>query len=159
MKRCSRNDFFGLRAATTLAVLLTLAGLLAAPAATQTSGSDARNSVRRFPQAALRGLLVVQTPPEISLNGKAERLSPGARIRNTNNNHVLPGALVGQELLVNYTRDSAGLVHEVWILSTEEAQEKRDGLPTRNFSFGFESTPAPQDDGKTPYHQLPNYKQ
>ncbi|MDO9419413.1 MAG: hypothetical protein Q7T66_01995 [Herminiimonas sp.] len=156
MKRCSRNDLFGLRAAA-LAVLLTLAGLLAAPAAAQTS--DASASVRRFPQAALRGLLVMWTPPEISLNGKAERLSPGARIRNTNNNHVLPGALVGQELLVNYTRNSAGLVHEVWILSTEEAQEKRDGLPTRNFSFGFESTPAPQDDGKTPYHQLPSYKQ
>ena len=154
MKRCSRNDLFGLRAAA-LAVLLTLAGLLAAPAAAQTSDA----SVRRFPQAALRGLLVMRTPPEISLNGKAERLSPGARIRNTNNNHVLPGALAGQELLVNYTRNSAGLVHEVWILSTEEAQEKRDGLPTRNFSFGFESTPAPQDDGKTPYHQLPSYKQ
>jgi len=158
MKRCSRNDLFGLRAAA-LAVLLTLAGLLAAPAAAQTSGSDASDSTRRFPQAALRGLLVVGTPPEISLNGKAERLSPGARIRNTNNIHVLPGALVGQELLVNYTRDSAGLVHEVWVLTTEEAKEKRGGLSTRNFSFGFESPPAPQDDGKTPYHQLPSYKQ
>jgi hypothetical protein len=133
------------------------AGPLALPAAAQTDGDTPH--VRRFPQAALRGLLVVQAPPDISLNGKVDRLSPGSRIRNAHNHYVLSGALVGQELLVNYTRDSAGLVHEVWILNAEEAKEKRAGMQTRNFKFGFESSTAPQDDGNTAYDQLPRYKQ
>jgi hypothetical protein len=148
MKRCLQ---FSLGA-----TVLALASLLALPALAQT---DEVPGVRNFPKTALRGVLVVRAPPEISLNGKPDRLSPGARIRNINNNYVLSGSLLGQELLVNYTRDSSGQVYEVWILNPEEAKEKRAGLDTRNFSFGFESTTAPQDDGKTPYNQLPRYKQ
>ena len=148
MKRCL---YFSLGAA-----LLALTSLLALPALAQT---DEVPSVRNFPKAALRGVLVVRAPPEISLNGKPDRLSPGARIRNLNNNYVLSGYLLGQELLVNYTRDSSGQVHEVWILSPEEAKEKRAGLSARNFSFSSESGNAAQDDGKTPYNQLPRYKQ
>jgi hypothetical protein len=158
MKRCL-HPLLSALPATLLAVLMILASLLALPAAAQTAGSDGSLSVRQFPKAALRGLLVVRAPPEISLNGKADRLSPGARRRNLNNTYVLSGALLGQELLVNYTRDSVGLVYEVWILTAEEAREKRAGLPSRTFSFGFESgAAAPQDDGKTPYNQLPRYQ-
>ena len=53
-----------------------------------------------------------------------------------------------------------GQMHEIWVLTAEEAKEKRAGLPAR-FSFGFDfgSSAAPQDDGKTPYDQLPRYKQ
>lgn len=153
MKRCLHPLLTALPA-----MLMTLASLLALPAAAQTAGNDGSFSVRQFPKAALRGLLVVRAPPDISLNGKADRLSPGARIRNVNNNYVLSGALLGQELLVNYTRDSTGLVYEVWVLSAEEAREKRAGLSTRNFIFSFEGEAAPQDDGKTPYKQLPRYK-
>ena len=74
MKRCL---YFSLGAA-----LLALTSLLALPALAQT---DEVPSVRNFPKAALRAVLVVRAPPEISLNGKADRLSPGARIRNLNN--------------------------------------------------------------------------
>jgi hypothetical protein len=155
MKRCLPSLPLALPAAL-IAVLMTLVSLFATPALAQT---DEVPSVRNFPKAALRGLLVVRAPPDISLNGKADRLSPGARIRNANNNYVLSGALLGQELLVNYTRDSAGLVHEVWVLTREEAKEKRAGLSTRNFLFSFEGEAAPQDDGKTPYNQLPRYQQ
>jgi hypothetical protein len=150
MKRCLPSPL------ALIAVLMALASLFATPALAQT---DEVPSVRNFPRAALRGLLVVRAPPDISLNGKADRLSPGARIRNVNNHYVLSGALLGQELLVNYTRDSAGLVHEVWMLTAEEAREKRAGLQTRNFIFGSEAEAVQQDDGKTPYHQLPRYKQ
>lgn len=143
--------------AALMVVLMTLASLLATPALAQTQ-IDEVSGVRNFPKAALRGLLVVRAPPDISLNGKADRLSAGSRIRNVNNNYVLSGALLGQELLVNYTRDSAGLVHDVWVLTAEEAREKRAGLSTRNFTFSFEGEAAPQDDGKTPYNQLPRYK-
>jgi len=139
-----------------LALVLALLSLLTNPAVAQT---DEVPAVRNFPKAAVRGVMVVRAPPDISLNGKADRLSPGARIRNINNNYVLSGALLGQELLVNYTRDSAGLVYEVWILNPEEAKEKRGTPATRNFTFGFESSAPPQDDGKTPYDQLPRYKQ
>lgn len=150
MKRCL-NHF---------ALALPLALLLALPVAAQTAGSDGSLSVRQFPKAALRGVLVVKAPPEVSLNGKPDRLSPGARIRNLNNNFVVPGALIDQELLVNYTRDSMGQIYEVWMLSAEEAKEKRAGLPSRfSFGFGFGPGAAPQDDGKTPYDQLPRYNQ
>ena len=150
MKRCLE-----LLALALPAVLVAVLMTLAVPATAQTAGSDGSLGVRQFPKAALRGVLVVKTPPEISLNGKPDRLSPGARIRNLNNTYVMSGALVGQELLVNYTRDTIGQVYEVWVLSAEEAKEKRAGLPARGFSFGFESSAAPQDDGKTPYNRLP----
>jgi hypothetical protein len=153
MKRCLKHFASALPAALA-ALLMTLA----LPAAAQTAGSDGSLSVRQFPKAALRGVLVVKAPPEVQLNGKPDRLSPGARIRNLNNNFTVPAALIDQELLVNYTRDSMGQIYEVWMLSAEEAKEKRAGLPAR-FSFGFESSAAPQDDGKTPYDQLPRYKQ
>ena len=155
MKRCLTPLTRTLQAAL-LVVVLALASLLATPALAQT---EELQSVRNFPKAALRGLLVVRAPPDISMNGKADRLAPGVRIRNLNNNFVLSGTLVGQEMLVNYTRDSSGLVYEVWILNPEEAREKRAGLPSRSFSFSTESSTGPQDDGKTPYNQLPGYKQ
>jgi len=85
----------------------------------------AQTLVRPFPAAALRGELVVLQPPLISIDGEAARLSPGARIRNTQNTLVLSGTLVNQALLVNYLRDGLGLVHEVWILTATEAAEKR----------------------------------
>lgn len=155
MKRCLFSSIASLPA-TLLGLALVLASLLANPVMAQT---DEVPAVRNFPKAAVRGVLVVRAPPDISLNGRADRLSPGARIRNINNNFVLSGALLGQELLVNYTRDSAGLVYEVWILNPEEAKEKRGVPTTRNFTFGFESSAPAQDDGKTPYDQLPRYKQ
>ncbi len=148
MKRCLKHLFLA----------LPMALLLALPVAAQTAGSEGSLSVRQFPKAALRGVLVVKAPPEVSLNGKPDRLAPGARIRNLNNNFVVPGALIDQELLVNYTRDSMNQIYEVWMLSAEEAKEKRAGLPSR-FSFGFGSSAAPQDDGKTSYDQLPRYNQ
>jgi hypothetical protein len=66
------------------------------------------------------GLMVVTAPPEIKLDGKPARLSPGARIHARNNLQVMSGALVGQALTVRYVRDSLGLVHEVWILTDAE---------------------------------------
>jgi hypothetical protein len=120
--------------------------------------------VRNFPDAALRGTLTVVAPPTIELDGKADRLSPGARIRNPNNMLVLPGNLVGQTVLVNYTREPGGMVHEVWLLTPDEAKVKRaaaegSGFSIRNFIFGSDAPRQPRDDGKTPYHQLPRYGQ
>ena len=88
----------------------------ALPLAAQTS--------RPFPATALRGAFQVTQAPEVELNGRAARLSPGARIRSTNNMLQLSASLTGQSLLVHYTLDPSGLVHEVWILTPEEAARR-----------------------------------
>ena len=66
---------------------------------------------------------VSATPPVITVNGQPDRLSPGARIRDLNNMLVLSGSLAGKNLYTVYRRDSAGLVHEVWLLTAEEYQK------------------------------------
>jgi len=90
------------------------AAVLVAPAAAQVQ--------RAFPQNAMRGALVMGTPPEVTLNGQPARLAPGVRVRNQNNMLEMTGALIGQRLLVNYTlEDAGGLISNVWILRPEEA--------------------------------------
>lgn len=81
----------------------------------------AQGIVREAPKDVKPGMLSVSnTPPIIAIDGKETRLSPGARIRDTNNMMVLSGALAGQTLPTVYRRDPAGNVHEVWLLSQEE---------------------------------------
>jgi hypothetical protein len=124
------------------ALLLAAASL---PALAQSEAGDTLPG-RQFPQAVLRGELVVLTPPEITLDGKPERLSPGARIRGADNLLVLSGALVNQKLAINYLREPAGQVHQVWILTEEEAKLGQRSLLQRLFNWGS----APADGAKTP---------
>jgi hypothetical protein len=98
------------------AAFAALLSLAAAGAMAQTS--------RPFPATALRGALQVVQPPDVLLNGEPARLSPGSRIRGPNNMMQLSGTLVGLNLLVHYTREPSGLVHDVWILTPEEAARK-----------------------------------
>jgi hypothetical protein len=120
----------------------------------------AQTYARQFPTAAKRGILEVTQPPYVLLNGAQQQLSPGARVRGTTNTTVMSGSLVGQRLLVNYLLNLQGQVHEVWILTDAEAQEKRAGLePVVNFTFGSDATKPPADDGKTPFNQLPKFGQ
>lgn len=149
MNRClpARKGFFlGLMS-------LLLVTLAPAPAAAQ-------DLVRQFPAAAKRGTLEVTQPPNILINGQAERLSPGARIKNPNNMIVLSGSLVGQALLVNYLRDPQGQIHEVWLLNPAEAQQKRTGMEAvTNFVFGSDADKPKTDDGTTPFDPLPKFQQ
>jgi hypothetical protein len=115
---------------------------------------------RQFPASALRGKLRVVQGAEILIDGRPERLSPGGRIRGTQNNLLMSGALVGQEYLVNFVRDGYGNVHQVWLLTVLEAQQKvKSATPARNFIFSSEADKPKVDDGKTPFDQLPKYKQ
>lgn len=156
-----------------LVALAASAGLLGLPAlaqsdqttqaaeTTSTTTEAVKPNIRKFPPKAVRGEMVVLAPPVIGINGQQARLSVGARIRDVNNHFVLSGALLNQKLVVNYVLDNTGLVHEVWILNAEEAKEKRPGDSTTFFNFitgSGTSTPAPADNGKTPYDQLPAYK-
>ncbi|HZY15519.1 MAG TPA: hypothetical protein VFE74_02755 [Ramlibacter sp.] len=77
--------------------------------------------MRDAPKDVKPGIIAVSaTPPLISVDGKADRLSPGARIRDRNNMLTLSGGLAGKTLYTVYRRDSAGLVHEVWLLNEQE---------------------------------------
>lgn len=84
-------------------------------------GSFAQGVSRPFPPTAVRGILTVTQPPEVLMDGKPDRLSPGARIRGANNMLVLSGALMGQAMRVNYTREPNGAIHDVWVLTDAEA--------------------------------------
>ena len=119
----------------------------------------AQGMVRQFPPAAKRAVLEVKAPPEVLLNGAPARLSPGARIHGLTNMLVMSSQMIGQRIVVNYLRDPQGLVHEVWILSEAEAQQKRPGMePVTNYVFGSDADKPKVDDGKTPFNQLPLYK-
>ncbi len=103
------------------ALLLATAGLASA-------------QIREFPANALRGKLQVTQPPEILLDGKADRLAPGARIRNIANNFAVSGSFVGQTLVVNYVREpSTGMVFDVWVLTADEIALPRPNTPTRRW--------------------------
>jgi hypothetical protein len=125
-----------------LFVLAATSPLATLPAGAQTS-PEFKPAIRQFPAAALRGEMVVQAPPVITLDGKADRLSPGARIRDANNLLVMSGALVNQKVAVNYLREGPGNVHEVWILNSEEIKLKRPNTKASWFSFGSSTDDTP----------------
>ena len=89
--------------------------------------ASAQTIVRAFPPKAERGVMQITQPPEMLLNDKPDRLSPGARIHGANNMLLLSGMLIGQKTVVNFVREPMGEVHEVWILTEAEAAQK---LPT-----------------------------
>ena len=93
---------------------------------------------REAPKDVVLGQLVVTAPPQVTIDGKPDRLSPGSRIRDLNNMLVLSGGIVGKKLPVVYRRDAAGLVHEVWILTDAEyrssAELARDAEGHKRFA-------------------------
>ena len=93
----------------------------------------AQTVVREAPRDVKPAIIAVSaTPPLITVDGKADRLSPGARVRDRNNMMMLSGQLAGKTLYTVYRRDGAGLVHEVWLLNEEEyakVRGKHDGSP------------------------------
>lgn len=114
MIRCTRSHQRA--AAHAFAALALLAGsltTLAQPAAAQ-------GIVREAPKDVRPGRLVVTAAPQITIDGKPDRLSPGARIRDLNNMLVLSAGITGQDIPVVYRRDAAGLVHEAWVLTPDE---------------------------------------
>jgi hypothetical protein len=84
----------------------------------------AQGIIREAPKDVKPAIIAISaTPPDVLLNGKADRLSPGSRIRDTNNMLVLSGALAGKSVYTVYRRDSAGLIHEVWLLTAAEYEK------------------------------------
>jgi hypothetical protein len=113
MNRCiSRFPVFLLRSSA----LALVATLLAASA-------WAQMGLRPFPPQTQRAVMQITQTPDLLLNGKSERLSPGARIHGRDNLLVMSGTLTGQKVLVHYVRESSGQVYEVWILTDAEAAQ------------------------------------
>jgi hypothetical protein len=109
MNRCTRR-----RVGTALAAVLT--GLFL----TFAISASAQGIRREAPKDVVLGKMTVSLPPQITLDGKPDQLSPGSRIRDLNNMLVLSGGLAGKTFPVVYRRDAAGLVHEAWILTDAE---------------------------------------
>jgi len=127
------------------ALVATLTGLSTALAATllliPASAAHAQAVQREFPAKALRGTMVVVQPPLVAMDDRATRFAPGARILDSTNKLVMSSTLVNQELVVNYTLDQRGQVHQVWLLTEAEAKVKRPGYGTqRNFVFESQQT-------------------
>jgi hypothetical protein len=78
---------------------------------------------RPFPPGTKRGKLTPGYFPDILLDGKPRRLSPAARIFNTDNLIETPAALRGSGILVHYTENADGDIDRVWILTAEEARQ------------------------------------
>jgi hypothetical protein len=116
--------------------------------------------LRKFPEKALRGKMKVVQAPEILIDGKQERLSPGSRIRDQQHRLVMSASITNQAFTVNFVRNSMGEVHEVWILTDAEIKQKmKTATPASNIVFASQEGAIKVDDGNTPFNQLPSYEQ
>jgi hypothetical protein len=89
-------------------------------------------TLRTFPARALRGNMTFVDAVHVVLDGQQERLSPGVRVRNQQNRIVFPNSLSGRNFAVNYFRDAAGRINEVWILTPAEmSRDLRKSAPNR----------------------------
>ena len=75
--------------------------------------------VRTIPKEAKLGQLRHVHETAVELDGKPQRLSPGAQIRDPDNRLVLPASLT-EKTVVGYLLDSTGQLHRVWILTPGE---------------------------------------
>ncbi|MEG1771513.1 MAG: hypothetical protein RR311_23730 [Comamonas sp.] len=124
MHRCLRFPFLRARAASF--ALLACAAVLPAQAQNAPAVTATTAGTRNFPPAALRGKLVIGTMPEVTLNGKAMRTTPGFRLFSTEGRLVMAHTVTGQNLLVNYVIEpSTQWLHTAWVLTPEEAALKR----------------------------------
>jgi hypothetical protein len=131
MNRCKNPMRFLMLAA--LSAMLVPAGAQTVPI--PNTQNEAAQGGRNFPTGTLRGQFMVVAWPQIQLAGQAEQLAPGARIMSANRMLVMPASITGQNLLVNYKRDAAGLVHDVWILTPGEAATDRASADRPLFNF------------------------
>jgi len=131
MKRClaslTRHGLLALAVAATC-------GMAVIPAHAQVQG--ALGNARTFPDAALRGTLVITGASDATINGQAIRMAPGMRLFSPQNTLILAHQVLGQEFIVNYLiENSTGMLQSAWILSQGEARQPRAGSDTviRNF--------------------------
>ncbi len=117
---------FPLSRAFAASCLLLAAAALPAQAQNAPTVMAATAGTRNFPPAALRGTLVIGTMPDVQLNGKPLRTTPGFRLFSADGRLLMGHTLAGQKLLVNYVIEpSTQWLHTAWVLTPEEAALKR----------------------------------
>jgi len=87
--------------------------LLMALAATATA------QLRTIPKEAKVGEIRHLQDMVMEIDGKPQRLTPGAQIRDTDNRLVVP-ASVAAKTQARYLLDATGMVHRIWLLSPRE---------------------------------------
>lgn len=124
MHRCPHLPFLRAFAGSLVLLAAVAPPAQAQPAAPAVTAATA--GTRNFPPDARRGKLVIGTMPEVTLNGKAIRTTPGFRLFSTEGRLLMAHTLAGQSLLVNYQIEpSTQWLHAAWVLTPEEAALKR----------------------------------
>jgi len=75
---------------------------------------------RQFPEQAQAGTLSAVRYPDVQINNRWHRLSPGIRIYDRRNQTILP-TMLPQSSRVAYRLDSMGFVFQLWLITPEEA--------------------------------------
>jgi hypothetical protein len=96
---------------------------------------------RNFPERARRGEMTAFQYPYMKVNGKTLHMSAGSRIYNEQNMIVMPASVQVQKAQVMFSTDINGDLHEVWLLSAEEAKARP--LPKPPPATGGTGKPAP----------------
>jgi hypothetical protein len=76
------------------------------------------SAVKVAPDGSMTGTMTPGQLPEVTIDGKPMRLSPGARIYNQSNLTITPNQLPANSR-VRYKTDATGLVSQVWVLPAE----------------------------------------
>ena len=72
-------------------------------------------SSNRLPDGSMVGVMTTQQLPSVQIDGKEQRLAPGARIVGANNASITPNQVPANSK-IRYRVDATGLVTHVWLL-------------------------------------------
>jgi hypothetical protein len=75
-------------------------------------------STNRLPDGSMLGVMTTQQMPVVHIDGKEQRLAPGARIVGANNASITPNQVPANSK-VRYRVDASGLVTHVWLLPAD----------------------------------------
>jgi hypothetical protein len=100
-----------------------LARLLIAFIAACAVSASALAQLRNIPGDAKRGEMRHLQAMVVEIDGVPQRLAPGAQIRDASNRVIVPTAVTAGTP-VKYVVNGQGLVHQVWILTPEEAAKR-----------------------------------
>jgi hypothetical protein len=75
-------------------------------------------STNRLPDGSMVGVMTTQQVPAVLIDGKPQRLAPGARIVGANNSSLTPNQVPANSK-VRYRVDASGLVTHVWLLPSD----------------------------------------
>ena len=72
-------------------------------------------STNRLPDGSMIGVMTTQSLPNVQIDGRQQRLAPGARIVGANNASITPNQVPANSK-VRYRVDASGQVTHVWLL-------------------------------------------